>query len=210
MTHHKHIRAGLVVALAGGAFMAGGCGSSTPEATKTAARSEKVDLTRFLMRDGEQPGFRRVESAITESAETFLQKSPQLTEADKRRVRSDGMGPGTFQPTEGPDTRGVTSVTLFASSKGAGHWLAHELQPRFIRKMLPPGSSKPRFFDVPGMRGARGWTATLGGSNHKVGNVHWVQGRCHLILGNEGPGPFAGPLSAGARAIHTRTKGQCP
>ena len=31
-----------------------------------------------------------------------------------------------------------------------------------------------------------------------------------LVLGNQGPGPFAGPLSTGARAIYERTNGQCP
>ena len=31
-----------------------------------------------------------------------------------------------------------------------------------------------------------------------------------LVLGNQGPGPFAGPLSAGVRAIHARTNGECP
>lgn len=210
MTHHKHIKAGLVVALAGGALMASSCGESAPQAAKTAAQPDKVDFTRFLMRDGEQPGFRRVESARTESVATFVQNTPQLTEADKSRIRTDGMGPGTFQPIEGPNTRGVTSVTLFATAKGATHWLAHEQQRTYIRRMLPAGSSKLRHFDVPGIPGAHGWTATLGGTDHKVGNVHWVQGRCHMILGNEGPGPFAGPLSTGARAIYERTKGQCP
>ena len=43
-----------------------------------------------------------------------------------------------------------------------------------------------------------------------VGNLWWVQGRCMLVLGNQGPGPFAGPLSTGARAIYERTGGHCP
>ncbi len=63
-----------------------------------------------------------------------------------------------------------------------------------------------RYFAVPGVPGARGWTA----SEPHVGNVQWVQGRCMLVLGNQGPGPFAGPLSKGARAIYERTNGQCP
>jgi len=63
-----------------------------------------------------------------------------------------------------------------------------------------------RFFTVRGVPGARGWTA----SKPHVGNVLWVQGRCMLVLGNQGPGPFAGPLSTGARAIYERTNGECP
>ena len=61
---------------------------------------------------------------------------------------------------------------------------------------------------VPGIPGARGWAASK--DAHSVGNVFWVQGRCLMVLGNEGPGPFAGPLSTGAQAIYQRTKGRCP
>jgi hypothetical protein len=206
MTHHKHFKAGLALALAGGAFMASGCGESAPEAAKATARPEKVDFTRFLMRNGEQPGFRRVESVVTEGAETFAENS-RLTKVELSRMRSAGMGPGTYQPTEGPNTRGVTSVTLFASAQGARQWMAQEQREDYIRRQLP-GGGKLRHFDVPGIPGARGWTASKDG--HDVGNVFWVQGRCLMILGNEGPGPIAGPLSTGARAIYKRTKGQCP
>lgn len=205
MTHHKHIKAGLVVALAGGAVMASGCGESTPEAAKTAARPDKVDVARFLMRDGEQPGFRRIETIRTESAEAFAQHAP-LTKAERREVRSAGMGLATFQPTEGPNTVGVTSVTLFTSAEGAARWLALEQRADYIRRHMP-GGGKIRHFDVPGIPGARGWTAKW---ERNTGNVFWVQGRCMLILGNEGPGSLAGPLSTGARAIYKRTKGQCP
>jgi hypothetical protein len=63
-----------------------------------------------------------------------------------------------------------------------------------------------RFFTVRGIPGARGWTA----SEPQVGNVEWVQGRCVFVIGNAGPGPFVGPLSAGVRAIYERTDGKCP
>jgi len=205
MTHHEHIRAGLVVALAGGALMAGGCGETAP-AAKTAARPEKVDYTRFLLRDGEQPGFRRVESILTDEAETFAEKAG-LTNAELRRMRSAGMGPATYQPTEGPDSRGVTSVTLFASPQGAARWLAQEQRKDYIQRQMP-GGGKLRRFVVPGIPGARGWTASKDG--HVVGNIFWVQGRCLMILGNETTGPFDGPLATGAHAIYQRTKGQCP
>ena len=206
MTHHKHIKAGLVVALAGGAFMASGCGESAPGAAKATARPDKVDYTRFLMRDGEQPGYRRVESVLTEDAETFAEHA-RLTKAELSRMRSAGMGPATYQPTEGPNSRGVTSVTLFASAQGARQWLAQEQREDYIRRQLPDGG-KLRRFVVPGIPGARGWTASKG--SHIVGNIFWVQGRCLMILGHESRGPFDGPLATGAHAIYQRTKGQCP
>lgn len=204
MSHHKHITAGLVVALVGGAFTASGCGGSAPEAAKTTARPDKVDYTRFLMRDGEQPGFRRVESVRTESAEAFAEHA-RLTKAELSRMRGAGMGLATFQPTEGPNAVGVTSVTLFDSAQGARQWMAQEQREDYIRRHLP-GSGKLRHIDVPGIPAARGWTGSKG--SHKVGNVFWVQGRCLMVLGNEGPGPIAGPLSTGARAIYKRTNGQ--
>lgn len=206
MTPRKHIRAGLVVALTGGAFVASGCGGSAPEAAKTTARQDKVDYTRFLMRDGEQPGFRRVENVVTEDAETFAENAG-LTKAELSRMRSAGMGLGTYQPTEGPNSRGVTSVTLFATALGARQWLAHEQREDYIRRHMPDGG-KLRRFVVPGIPGARGWSASKG--SHIVGNIFWVQERCLMILGYESTGPFDGPLATGAHAIYQRTKGQCP
>ena len=165
-----------------------------------------MDYTRFLMRDGEQPGYRRVESVLTEDAETFAEHA-RLTKAELSRMRSAGMGPATYQPTEGPDSRGVTSVTLFASAQGARQWLAQEQREDYIRRQLPEGG-KLRRFVVPGIPGARGWSASKG--SHIVGNIFWVQGRCLMILGHESTGPFDGPLATGAHAIYQRTKGRCP
>jgi hypothetical protein len=56
--------------------------------------------------------------------------------------------------------------------------------------------------------GARGWT---GRDRHgdPIGQVFWVQGRCEMVLGNEGEGDFVKPLSIGATAIWDRTKGVC-
>jgi hypothetical protein len=179
---------------------------SAPGAAKATARSDKVDYTRFLMRDGEQPGFRRVESVLTEEAETFAENA-RLTKAELTRMRRTGMGPATYQPTEGPNSRGVTSVTLFASAQGATQWLAQEQREDYIRRQMPDGG-KLRRFVVPGIPGARGWSASKG--SHIVGNILWVQGRCLMILGHESTGPFDGPLATGAQAIYRRTKGQCP
>ena len=206
MAHHKHIKAGVAVALAGGALLASGCGESPPPQAAKVAQTDTVDYTRFLMRDGEQPGFRRAESVVTEEADTFAENAG-LTKAELSRMRSAGMGVGTYQPTEGPKSRGVTSVTLFASAQGARQWLAQEQRESYIRRHMPSGG-KLRRFAVPGIPGARGWTASKDG--HTVGNIFWVQGRCLMILGHETSGPFDGPLATGAHAIYKRTKGQCP
>ena len=63
-------------------------------------------------------------------------------------------------------------------------------------------------FDVPGVPGAFGWTATKPGQ--RVGNVTWVEGRCEMTLGNADASSFVAPLTAGAQAVHRRIAGRCP
>ena len=127
-----------------------------------------------------------------------------LPHADAQRLRREGFISFAFEPIRGPRTAGISNVALFATAEGAKQNMTHELRTDVIRSAGPVANL--RYFTVPGIPGARGWTA----SEPHVGNLWWVQGRCVLVLGNQGPGPFAGPLSAGARAIYQRTKGQCP
>ncbi len=181
------------------------------EAANGHARAGAENLDRFLMRKDEEPGFRpgaapgalpRSGGTIT-GVEAFVKDMPMAL-ADARRLRSEGFIAYTFQPIRGPRTAGITNVTLYATAEGAKHSLAHELRTDVIRAHGPVANL--RRFPVAGIPAARGWTA----SKPHVGNVYWVQGRCMLVLGNQGPGPFAGPLSTGARAIHERTNGECP
>jgi hypothetical protein len=185
--------------------------STAPEAANGNARAAAQDLDRFLMRKDEEPGFRpgarpdqtpRARGTIT--GVTAFVNDRHLAPADARRLRSEGFISFMSQPIRGPRAAGVTNVALYESAEGAKHSLAHELRPDVIRAFGPVENL--RYFAVPGVPGARGWTA----SKPHVGNVQWVQGRCMLVLGNQGPGPFAGPLSKGARAIYERTNGQCP
>ena len=92
---------------------------------------------------------------------------------------------------------GSRRSSLYATAEGAEHSLAHELRADVIRAAGPVANV--RFFSVPGLPGARGWTASVRGepASRGVGNVLWVQGRCMHVLGNQGPGPFVGPLSPG-------------
>ena len=131
-------------------------------------------------------------------------KELDLTQADARRLRSTGFISSTSGPIRGPRTAGISTVDLYETAEGAKQGQAHELRPEVIRAFGPVEDL--RYFTVSGVPGARGWTA----SKPHVGNVLWVQGRCLLILGNQGPGPFVGPLSKGVRAIYERTNGTCP
>jgi hypothetical protein len=185
--------------------------TTAQEAADGKARSG-VPLDRFLMRKGEEPGFRRgagpdqapQSGGTITGVEAFVQDM-HLAPADARRLSREGFVSFASQPIRGPrEAAGITNVALFATAEGAKHNMAHELRTDVIRAQGPVANL--RRFTVPGIPGARGWTA----SEPHVGNLWWVQGRCVLVLGNHGPGPFAGPLSTGARAIYQRTKGQCP
>lgn len=183
--------------------------SQAPAASKAPAVA--ADVTPFLMRKGEEPGFRpgALPGATPEARETItgvkaFVKEMDLTPADARRLRSEGFLSFTAQPIRGPETAGVSNVILYETAEGAERGMAHDLRPDVIRAFGP--IENLRFFTVPGVSGARGWTA----SEPHVGNVFWVQGRCVLGLGNQGPGDLAARVSTGARAIFRRTKGLCP
>ena len=186
------------------------CGGD--DGDQSTASSRAADLDPFLMRNGEEPGFRRgaapdqtPQSGGTITGVKAYVRDMHLTPADERRLRSEGFISFASEPIRGPrETAGITNVALFATAKGAEHDLAHELRTDVIRSAGPV--AKLRRFTVSAIPGARGWTA----SEPHVGNLLWVQGRCVLVLGNQGPGPFVGHLSTGARAIHERTNGQCP
>jgi hypothetical protein len=141
-----------------------------------------------------------------EGVEAFVQDLG-LPAADAERLRSEGFISFTVAPIRGPRTAGLSNVALYETPEGAQRSLAHDLRPDVIRQSGP--LENLRFFPVPGIPGARGWTASVGGP-HPVGNVYWSQGRCMLGLGNQGPGPLAAHLSKGARAIYERTNGACP
>jgi hypothetical protein len=208
----------VVVALATLVIGIAACGDDGQDATAArqaangTASSDARELDRFLMRNGEEPGFRQgaLPGQVPRSRQTItgvraFVKDMRLAAADARRLRGEGFISFTAQPIRGPrGTAGITNVAQFATAEGARHNVAHELRTDVIRAFGPV--TNLRRFTVPGIPGARGWTA----SKPRVGNLWWVQGRCVLVLGNQGPGPFVGPLSKGARAIYERTNGQCP
>src|SRR5688572_24890951 len=91
-------------------------------------RSSAQDLSRFLMRKDEEPGFRPVEQPHTDTGVEAFVKGGDLTQADARRLRREGFVSFTFQPIEGPRTAGVTNVALYKTAEGAKHSMAHDLR----------------------------------------------------------------------------------
>jgi hypothetical protein len=192
-----------------------GCGDdddAAPRATPTTASSAQPDLEKLLMLDGEEPGFTR--GAQPDARPSALQTlvgldafaaDLQLPEADKTRLKEEGFLAFSAAPIRsGSEYAGVTNVSLYATATGATRSMANDLQPSVIQAGGPLRGL--RFFDVPGVPGARGWAAT----DPPVGNVLWVEGRCFFVLGNQGPGSLTEKLTKGVQAMYARTKGQCP
>jgi hypothetical protein len=213
MTASTTSKPAVAALLVGVALAASACGDAEDDAATTpkAATASNIDLTPMLMRTGEEPGFRpgAAPGAMPRSRATFkgldaFAKEMRLPPAEVRRLRSEGFMSFTVGPIRGPrNSAGLTNAALYETAEGAKRSMANDLRPDVIRSY---GRIKGlRFFSVPGVPGARGWTA----AEPPVANVLWVQGRCYLTLGNQGPGRLEDRLSQGARAIYERTQGQC-
>ena len=167
-----------------------------------------VDLKRFLLRNGEEPGFKWIASPRTETGVEAFVQGGDLPDDAAQRLRRAGFISFTYQPmaVDGGNA-GVTNVHLFETEQGARDWMEWETSDEGIHSQIP--DTKIDRFTVSGIPGARGWTGTDLHDN-RIGHVYWVQGRCMMVIGNEGKGDFVKPLSTGATAIYKRTKGVCP
>lgn len=181
--------------------------STTPAAAKGDARSEAGDVDRFLVRNGEEPGFRREGDAFTVVGVDAIATYWNLPPAEARQLRARGFISFTTRRTVGRHAGGVSEVLLFGTPEGARDQLEYDLRASTIKATLP--ETKIRRFSVPDVPSARGWTGSDLHGN-PIGTVQWVQGRCMLLLVSEGDLPFVGVLSTGARAIYERTEGDCP
>ena len=211
MRRIHRLTAGLVVALLLIGPACGGDGDDEPAAPEAAsgnARSGGRDLDRFLMRNGEEPGFRPDGDAFTVKGVDAFAAHARLLPAEVQQLRENGFISFTARRTlKGRDAAGVSEVRLFATPKGARNEMTYELRASTIRAILP--ETKILRFTVRDVPGARGWTGSDLHGN-PIGTVQWVQGRCVLVLVSEGDLPFVEALSTGARAIFERTGGNCP
>ena len=166
------------------------------------------DVDRFLMRNGEQPGFRPDGDALTVVGVNAIANHWRLAPAAAQQLRDRGFVSFTTRRTLGRDgAAGVHEVLLFKTAEGARDQMAYDLRASTIHATLP--ETKIRRFTVRDVTGARGWTGSDLHGN-PIGTVQWVQGRCMLLLVSEGDLPFVEVLSTGARAIYERTGGDCP
>jgi hypothetical protein len=195
----NRLTAGLVVALVlSGSACGGDDEPAAPEAANGSAQSGAPDVDRFLMRKGEQPGFRPDGDASTVEGVNAIAKYWELPRAAAQQLRDRGFISFTTRRTLfGREAAGVSEVLLFSSAEGARDQMAYDLRASTIHAILP--ETKIRRFSVREVPGARGWTGSDLHGN-PIGTV----------LVSEGDLPFVEVLSTGARAIYERTGGDCP
>ena len=177
--------------------------TSAPSSGGSGARN----VERFLVRNGEQPGFRPDGDASTIVGVNAIANYWRLAPSATQQLRDRGFISFTTRRTLGRDAGGVHELLLFRTPEGARDQMAYDLRASTIHETLP--ETKIRRFTVRDVPGARGWTGSDLHGN-PIGTVQWVQGRCMLLLVSEGDLPFVEVLSAGARAIYERTGGNCP
>ena len=207
MRRSKRVTAGLVAALVLAGSACGGDDEPAAPAANGNPQSGAPKVRRFLMRNGEQPGFRRDGDAFTVVGVNALADHWRLEPAAAEDMRDRGFVSFTSQRTVGADAGGVNEVLLFTTPEGARDQMEHDLRATTIHATLP--DTKITRFTVPDVPGARGWTGTDLHDN-PIGTVQWVQGRCLFLLVSEGELPFVDVLSTGAQAIYERTGGDCP
>ena len=198
----------LAVGIGYAAIRSGDQESAADASAASKGRSGARDVDRFLMRNGEQPGFRPDGEASTIVGVNAIANHWRLAPADAQQLQGRGFISFTTRRTLGRrGAAGVHELLLFRTPKGARDQMAYDLRASTIHATLP--ETKIRRFTVGDVPGARGWTGTDLHGN-PIGTVQWVQGRCMLLLVSEGDLPFVEVLSTGARAIYERTGGDCP
>ena len=188
------------------ALVVSSCGGDT-SADDAKPAPKVVDLTAFLIGDNEEPGLRLEGSPTPDNDLESFARNNGLSETATDLLRSSGFEGFVFQQLSGTKADGVSNVMLFETAEGAKAWMAYDQSEESINDQLP--GVKVGRFSASGIPGSAGWTAPISGLD-PVANLAWVQGRCVLVLGNQGPGKLTDAVAAGAEALYRRTKGECP
>ncbi len=170
------------------------------------------DLKAFLLRSGEQTGFRVVGHDTTwTTAAGFVKDGGEKGKAarrDTKALKAAGFKRAINEQLAGSGgAQGFSLVVQLGSRAGATR-LARTLALR-ASKQAPGKLSR---FKVPGVRSARGYAWVGPKGKPSVANVYWTIRRCTLGSGDylpRGESP-AKPLIAGVKALLRRLGHVCP
>ncbi len=203
-----------VIAVAAG-LAAGGCGGSsashgatTPNGHTTARGSTTAPpgatgsgspLDVYLIRSGEEPGYATQPPTDYKSPQAMETALGGYSAADLRRLRSEGFQEAAVENT-GTSLGGLSFVFELGSPAAAKRDLAAEVAEDLHAKQ--PGIR----FKVAAIPGAVGVAYPNSAGGGGGGNVLFSEGRCVLLVGDEGDtSSFRQPALAAAAAIWQRT-----
>lgn len=170
-------------------------------------------LTGFLLRSGEQTGFRvRTRPATQTSVATFVDtgggtKQQRLTET--AQLLKEGFVAASDEQLGATHGRqGFALVIEFTSPTGAQAGAGDLLTTAFTQQ---PGAKVSRF-RIKAVPSARGVLARYPGGT-STANVYWTEGQCAFGSGDivaKDAGPVIPPVVAGVKRLYKRTRGTCP
>ena len=126
--------------------------TATTAAGSDEAQPAEADLERFLLRDGEEPGFKRIAAPRTDTGVEAFVQGGDVPDDEAQRLDRAGFIAFTFQPVvvDGGNA-GVTNVHLFETARGARDWMAWETSDEGIQRQIP--DTKIHRFAVAASRG---------------------------------------------------------
>lgn len=177
------------------------------------AVSAATRLDRFLVRPGEESGFApQGAPQVFRTARVWVAGEPRRRrKTDSARLRREGFVRAVSRLmayTRAPNNGGALSwVVELGSSRAA----KAEQRVQLRQTIAAQGRVKIARYTVPGVPGAKGFTATVSGQPGGASNTLFTEGRCLLLVGDAIPGgDIAAPVKAAVRAISHRTGGRCP
>lgn len=170
-------------------------------------------LTGFLLRTGEQTGYRvRTRPATQTSVATFVNfgggtKAQRLTET--AQLLKEGFVAASDEQLGATHGRQGFSLAIEFTSPtgaqaGAGDFLA--------TAVTQQKGAKVSRFRIKAVPSARGVLARYPGGT-STANVYWTEGQCAFGSGDFIPkqaGPVTAPVVAGVERLYRRTGGTCP
>jgi hypothetical protein len=173
------------------------------------------DLTNFVLRTGEETGFKPEAPHVYTSLAAWLRgahDTAQEAKRDSARLTAEGFQGAVLEYTNltrAPASGGGLSYVLaLGSATAAAKELAYDVRSDITAQGKGAVIHRFTIADVPG---AVGFTAR---SAHRPGgaaNVSFREDGCVLLVGDSlAKGDLAGPVKAGTLAIYRRTHGHCP
>ena len=173
------------------------------------------DLTSFVVRAGEETGFKPAAPRVFTSIAAWVHGAHDTTQEAKRdsaRLKAEGFRGGVIEETTSirglAAGGGLSYVVELGSPKAAAKELAYDVRSNIA---LQGKGALIHRFTVAGVPGAVGFTARTAHKPGGAANVSFREGNCVLLVGDSlANGDLAGPVNAGVVAIYRRTHGTCP